>query len=138
MLNHYNLPRIHPPFRYVLYLKKLGDQNSRRKASLHYRLAVADAATHHNVTLTRRSRPFVMLNPGPPQKHLAIEPRSRAPLAGHPAGGCVFGRLPQASTTPKSQATLSSQPRGIQLEHRIKAVNTLGERPPNNTISPLL
>ncbi|MHC4752384.1 MAG: hypothetical protein ACYTFW_21230, partial [Planctomycetota bacterium] len=39
-----------------------GDKNPRRNPSLHHRLAVAETATHHNVTLTATPAPSVVLN----------------------------------------------------------------------------
>lgn len=50
------------------------------------------------------------------------------------AGG-EFGNWRQAGIALESEATLMNQPRGVQLEYRVKAVNTGGESLPSNTVA---
>lgn len=54
-----------------------------------------------------------------------------------PEGG-EFGDWRQAGIALKTEATLVNQPRGVQLEYRVKAINTGGESMPSNTIAVLL
>jgi hypothetical protein len=55
-----------------------------------------------------------------------------------PEGGGEFGDWAQAGIALETEAALIEQPRGIQLEYRIKAVNTGGESVPSNTIAVVL
>ena len=55
-----------------------------------------------------------------------------------PAGGGEFGAWAQISIAIESEVTLGGQPRGPQLEYRIKAVNTGGESIPSNTVAVVL
>ncbi|HDZ38215.1 MAG TPA: fibronectin type III domain-containing protein, partial [Marinobacter sp.] len=50
-----------------------------------------------------------------------------------PEGGGEFGDWSQAGIALESETTLMTQPRGPQLEYRVKAINTGGESPPSNT-----
>ncbi len=55
-----------------------------------------------------------------------------------PEGGGEFGEWRQAGIALESETTLMNQPRGVQLEYRIKAINTGGESPPSNTAAVVL
>jgi hypothetical protein len=50
-----------------------------------------------------------------------------------PSGGGEFGPWQQAGMAIDKQATLMAQPRGVQMEYRVKGVNTGGESIPSNT-----
>jgi len=50
-----------------------------------------------------------------------------------PAGGGEFGDWAQVGIALETEATLTNQPRGQQLEYRVKAVNVGGESVPSNT-----
>ena len=50
-----------------------------------------------------------------------------------PVGGGVFGVWGQVGIALESESILTNQPRGPQLEYRIKAVNTGGQSIPSNT-----
>ncbi len=49
-----------------------------------------------------------------------------------PQGG-EFSEWQQAGIALESETTLMNQPRGVQLEYRVKAINTGGESTPSNT-----
>jgi len=49
-----------------------------------------------------------------------------------------FGNWQQAGIALESETTLMNQPRGVQLEYRVKAINTGGESPPSNTVAVVL
>ena len=53
-------------------------------------------------------------------------------------GGGGFGNWAQASIALESEAMLMNQPRGPQLEYRVKAINTGGESIPSNTVAVVL
>jgi len=55
-----------------------------------------------------------------------------------PEGGGEFGKWQQTGIALESEATLMNQPRGVQLEYRVKAINTGGESPPSNTVAVVL
>ena len=55
-----------------------------------------------------------------------------------PAGGGEFGDWTQIGIALESETTLTGQPRGPQLEYRVKAVNTGGESIPSNTAAVVL
>ncbi len=55
-----------------------------------------------------------------------------------PEGGGEFGNWSQAGIALESETTLMNQPRGPQLEYRVKAINTGGESPPSNTVAVVL
>lgn len=55
-----------------------------------------------------------------------------------PAGGGEFGPWAQVAIAMESEALLANQPRGQQLEYRIKAVNTGGQSLPSNTAAVVL
>ena len=55
-----------------------------------------------------------------------------------PAGGGEFGEWAQAGIALESEAMLMNQPRGLQLEYRVKAINTGGESLPSNTVAVVL
>ena len=55
-----------------------------------------------------------------------------------PAGGGEFGNWSQAGIALESEAMLMNQPRGPQLEYRVKAINTGGESVPSNTVAVVL
>lgn len=49
-----------------------------------------------------------------------------------------FGNWLPAGTSFVNEINLTNQPRGIQLEYRLKAVNVGGESSPSNTIAIVL
>jgi hypothetical protein len=55
-----------------------------------------------------------------------------------PDGGGEFGDWAQIGIALASETSLSNQPRGPQLEYRIKAVNVGGESMPSNTVAIVL
>ncbi|HEG44027.1 hypothetical protein LCGC14_1507900 [marine sediment metagenome] len=55
-----------------------------------------------------------------------------------PEGGGEFGSWAQAGIALESETTLMNQPRGPQLEYRVKAINTGGESVPSNTVAVVL
>jgi len=55
-----------------------------------------------------------------------------------PAGGGEFGSWAQVAIALETEATLMDQPRGPQLEYRIKAVNAGGTSIPSNTVAVVL
>ena len=55
-----------------------------------------------------------------------------------PAGGGEFGSWSQVGIALETESTLTSQPRGQQLEYRVKAVNAGGESVPSNTAAVVL
>jgi len=55
-----------------------------------------------------------------------------------PAGGGEFGSWAQVGIALETETTLMDQPRGPQLEYRIKAVNAGGESIPSNTAAVVL
>ena len=55
-----------------------------------------------------------------------------------PAGGGEFGDWSQIGIALETETTLTSQPRGPQLEYRVKAVNVGGESIPSNTAAVVL
>ena len=55
-----------------------------------------------------------------------------------PDGGGEFGPWAQIGIAIGSETSLSDQPRGPQLEYRIKAVNVGGESIPSNTVAMVL
>ena len=68
---------------------------------------------------------------GGPVRTYVIERRDQ------PEGG-EFGEWSQASIALQSEAILMNQPRDLQLEYRVKAINTGGESPPSNTVAVVL
>ena len=55
-----------------------------------------------------------------------------------PAGGGEFGSWAQVGIALETETTLIDQPRGPQLEYRVKAVNAGGESTPSNTAAVVL
>ncbi len=55
-----------------------------------------------------------------------------------PAGGGAFGNWAQVGIALETESTLIDQPRGPQLEYRVKAVNAGGESVPSNTAAVVL
>ncbi len=55
-----------------------------------------------------------------------------------PEGGGEFGGWSQAGIALESECMLMNQPRGPQLEYRVKAVNVGGESMPSNTLAVVL
>ena len=53
-------------------------------------------------------------------------------------GGGDFSNWQPVGTALETEASLTGQPRGPQLEYRIKAINTGGESSPSNTIAVVL
>ena len=53
-------------------------------------------------------------------------------------GGGEFGEWGQAGIALETETTLMNQPRGPQLEYRVKAINTGGESMPSNTVMVVL
>ena len=48
------------------------------------------------------------------------------------------GRWRQAAISLETSASLKDQPRGVQLEYRVKAINKSGQSPPSNTVAVVL
>jgi hypothetical protein len=69
---------------------------------------------------------------GGPVRTYLIERREQ------PAGGGEFGSWAQVGIALETEATLTDQPRGQQLEYRVKAVNAGGESIPSNTAAVVL
>ncbi len=59
----------------------------------------------------------------------------RTPRRGKTSLPCHW---PQAGIALESESTIMKQPRGPQLEYRVKAMNTGGESPPSNTVAVVL
>ena len=55
-----------------------------------------------------------------------------------PEGGGEFGDWQQVGIAIESESTIMNQPRGVQLEYRVKAVNTGGESVPSNSVAVVL
>jgi hypothetical protein len=55
-----------------------------------------------------------------------------------PAGGGEFREWAQVGIAIESESTLMNQPPGVQLEYRLRAVNTGGESVPSNTVAVVL
>ncbi len=55
-----------------------------------------------------------------------------------PAGGGEFGAWTQVAIALHSESYLNAQPRGLQLEYRVKGVNIGGESLPSNTVAVVL
>ncbi len=55
-----------------------------------------------------------------------------------PAGGGEFGDWTQVGLAIEPETTLTNQPRGPQMEYRVKGVNTGGESLPSNTVAVVL
>ncbi len=55
-----------------------------------------------------------------------------------PAGGGEFGDWQQVAIAMESEVTVINQPRGIQLEYRVKGVNVGGQSDPSNTAAVVL
>jgi len=55
-----------------------------------------------------------------------------------PEAGGEFGDWAQVGIALESETTLMNQPRGPQLEYRVKAINTGGESTPSNTVAVVL
>ncbi len=49
-----------------------------------------------------------------------------------PSGGGEFGEWTQVGVAIETETTLREQPRGIQMEYRVKGINTGGESVPSN------
>lgn len=69
---------------------------------------------------------------GGPVRTYLIERREQ------PAGGGEFGSWAQVGIALETETTLTDQPRGPQLEYRIKAINAGGESVPSNTAAVVL
>jgi hypothetical protein len=63
---------------------------------------------------------------------------AEATLVEQPAGGGEFGSWAQVGIAIESETSLINQPRGPQLEYRVKAVNVGGESIPSNTVAIVL
>ena len=68
---------------------------------------------------------------GGPVRNYIIERREQ------PTGG-EFGAWNIVGTALNNEINLTDQPRGIQLEYRVKAINTSGESMPSNTVPVVL
>ncbi len=55
-----------------------------------------------------------------------------------PVGSGDFGLWEVVGTSLNNQIHLQDQPRGIQIEYRVKAINTAGESPPSNAAEVVL
>ncbi len=69
---------------------------------------------------------------GGPVRTYVIEKRNQ------PQGGGDFSNWQPVDTALETEALLTGQQRGVQLEYRIKAINTGGESPPSNTAAVVL
>ena len=72
--------------------------------------------------------------PGPvgPVRTYVVERREQ------PAGGGAFSKWQQVGASLTTEAHLTNQPRGQQLEYRLIAVNVAGEGTPSNTVAVVL
>ena len=71
---------------------------------------------------------------GGPVRTYIIERRELA----QDEGGDWGGEWRQAAISLETKATLKDQPRGVQLEYRVKAINKAGKSQPSNTIAVVL
>ena len=55
-----------------------------------------------------------------------------------PEGGGEFDNWQQTGIALESEAAIMNQPRSVQLEYRVKAINTGGESVPSNTVAVVL
>ena len=69
---------------------------------------------------------------GGPVRNFVVERRQQ------PAGGGDFGSWAIIGTALNNEISLLDQPRGIQMEYRVKAVNIGGESTPSNTAAVVL
>jgi hypothetical protein len=69
---------------------------------------------------------------GGPVRNYIIERRQQ------PAGGGEFGDWAIVGSALNNEISLLDQPRGIQMEYRVKAANTSGESMPSNTAAVVL
>jgi len=69
---------------------------------------------------------------GGPVRNYIVERRQQ------PAGGGEFGEWSIAGTALNNEINLNDQPRGIQMEYRVKATNIGGESTPSNTSAVVL
>ncbi len=69
---------------------------------------------------------------GDPPRNYVVQRREQ------PAGGGVFGDWAIVGTALNNEINLSDQPRGIQMEYRVKAVNNGGESMYSNTAAVVL
>lgn len=69
---------------------------------------------------------------GGPVRTYVIERRKQ------PQGGGDFSNWLPVGSALETKATLTGQPRGVQLEYRLKAINTGGESVPSNTAAVVL
>ena len=69
---------------------------------------------------------------GGPVRTYVIEQRQQ------PQGGGDFSNWQPVGTSLETEASLTGQPRGIQLEYRAKAINTGGESVPSNNVAVVL
>ncbi len=59
-------------------------------------------------------------------------------MCDQPEAGGEFGSWAQVAIALETEATLMDQPRGPQLEYRIKAINAGGASVPSNTAAVVL
>jgi len=69
---------------------------------------------------------------GGPVRNYIIERREQ------PAGGGEFKRWSLAGSAMNNEINLDDQPRGVQMEYRVKAINTGGKSAPSNTVAVVL
>lgn len=69
---------------------------------------------------------------GGPVRNYIVERREQ------PAGGGEFGSWAIVGTALNNEISLTDQPRGIQMEYRVKATNLGGESMPSNTAAVVL
>jgi len=69
---------------------------------------------------------------GGPVRNYVLERREQ------PAGGGVFGDWSIAGSALNNEINLNDQPRGVQMEYRVKAANIGGESTPSNTSAVVL
>ncbi|KKL18971.1 hypothetical protein LCGC14_2470150, partial [marine sediment metagenome] len=74
---------------------------------------------------------------GGPVRTYIIE-RRQLPIDETGDGGGDGGGWRQAAISLETKASLKDQPRSVQLEYRVKAINKTGQSPPSNTVAVVL
>ncbi len=69
---------------------------------------------------------------GDPLRNYVVQRREQ------PAGGGAFGDWEIVDTALNNEISMTDQPRGVQMEYRVKAINNGGESMPSNTSAVVL